>query len=163
VKGVLQVSHKLRQTRTYLVKNRSAETRTLIIEHPIDTEWKLVAPEKPAERSRDVYRFQVEVPPGKGLTHQVVEEQVRAERVALTNVGDQTITLWQTSNVSSPAVKEAFAKATTMRQGLTDTRRDLGQLETRVKAITEDQARLRANLDKVPPTSAAHKRYLEKF
>ena len=32
-----------------------------------------------------------------------------------------------------------------------------------MKAITDDQARLRANLEKVPPASAAYKRYLEKF
>ena len=31
------------------------------------------------------------------------------------------------------------------------------------KEITDDQTRLRANFEKVPPTSAAYKRYLEKF
>ena len=40
---------------------------------------------------------------------------------------------------------------------------DLAQVEKRLKAITEDQTRLRANLANVPPTSAAYKRYLEKF
>ena len=32
-----------------------------------------------------------------------------------------------------------------------------------MKGITEDQTRLRANLQNVPPTSAAYKRYLDKF
>ena len=39
----------------------------------------------------------------------------------------------------------------------------MSQLESQLKAITDDQVRLRANLDKMPPTSAAYKRYLDKF
>ena len=45
----------------------------LIIEHPHRTDWKLMAPEKPSERSRDVYRFQVAVPAGKSIKQEVVE------------------------------------------------------------------------------------------
>jgi hypothetical protein len=163
VKGMIHVSNKLRQTRTYLVKNRTEHPRTLIIEHPIGTDWKLVTPEKPTERSRDVYRFQIEVPAGKTVKQEVIEEQTRADLVALTNLQDQTITTFRASNVSSPAVKEALQKAIKLRQGLADIRREASQFETRLKAITDDQTRLRANLDKVPAASAAHKRYLEKF
>jgi DNA repair exonuclease SbcCD ATPase subunit len=36
-------------------------------------------------------------------------------------------------------------------------------MEKQLKAITDYQTRIRANLDKVPPSSAAYKRYLEKF
>jgi small-conductance mechanosensitive channel len=46
---------------------------------------------------------------------------------------------------------------------LANIRRDLAQVDKQLKAITDDQTRLRANLDKVPPSSAAYKRYLEKF
>ena len=37
------------------------------------------------------------------------------------------------------------------------------ELERQLKVITDDQARLRANLREMPPTAAAYKRYLEKF
>src|SRR5262249_7943015 len=49
VKGVVHATNKLRDTKKYLVKNRSSQDRTLIIEHPIRTDWKLVTPEKAAE------------------------------------------------------------------------------------------------------------------
>jgi hypothetical protein len=49
------------------------------------------------------------------------------------------------------------------RARIADTRRELAQVEKQLKTITEDQARVRANLKEVPPTSAAYKRYLEKF
>ena len=50
-----------------------------------------------------------------------------------------------------------------LKEKLTDTQRDLAQAQAQLKEITDDQTRLRANFEKMPPTSAAYKRYLEKF
>jgi hypothetical protein len=82
--NTLASRYKLRQTKTYIIKNRSPHARTLIIEHPLRRDWKLINPMKPHEQSRDVYRFQVMVPAGKGTRFEVVEEQARADQVALT-------------------------------------------------------------------------------
>jgi hypothetical protein len=163
VKGMLHATHKLRETTTYRIKNRSEHERQLIIEHPIRTDWKLVTPERPSEVSRDVYRFQVTVPAGKALVHQVIEEQAKLDRLELTSMQDTTVLFFLKSSSSSPAVKAALQKASGLRGHLTDTHRDLAELEKKLKAITDDQTRLRANLDKMPPTSAAYKRYLQKF
>ena len=43
------------------------------------------------------------------------------------------------------------------------TQREIQELERQLKVITDDQARLRANLKEMPATAAAYKRYLEKF
>jgi transcriptional regulator of NAD metabolism len=40
---------------------------------------------------------------------------------------------------------------------------ELGQVNQSLQVITNDQARLRANLREMPSTAAAYKRYLEKF
>jgi hypothetical protein len=163
VKGVIRATHKLRETKKYLVKNRSPQDRTLIIEHPVRADWRLVTPEKPAERSRETYRFEVKVPAGKSLTQQVVEEQSRVDLVALNSTDDKAVRLFLQSPVPSAQVKDALEKATALRGKLTDTQRERAQLETQLKGITEDQGRLRANFERLPPTSAAYKRYLEKF
>jgi hypothetical protein len=163
VKGVLHATHKLRETKKYLIKNRSHQDRNLIIEHPVRTEWRLVTPEKPAERSRESYRFEVKVPAGKSLTQQVVEEQSRVDHVALNSTDDRAVRLFLQSSVPSVKVKEALEKAVTLRLKLSDTQRELAQLQTQLKAITDDQSRLRANFERLPPTSVAYKRYLEKF
>jgi len=163
VKGVTLASSKLRQTKTYLVRNRSEHARTLIVEHPISTDWKLVTPEKADDRSRDVYRFEVPVPAGKTVSFPVVEERTRLDRVALSSSDDRTVKVFLTSSASSPAVKEAVTKAVALRTQRVATERDRVHLEQQLKGITDDQARLRANLEKVPPTSEAYKRYLEKF
>ncbi|MBY0525135.1 MAG: DUF4139 domain-containing protein [Gemmataceae bacterium] len=163
VKGIMHAQNKLRQTKTYLVRNRSEHDRMLIVEHPINKDFKLVSPEKADERSRDSYRFEVAVPAGKTVTFPVVEERTRQDSLSLSSSDDRTVRIFMNSNVSTPAVKEALRKAVTLRTERAATERDRIHLEQQLKTITDDQTRLRANLDKVPPTSEAYKRYLEKF
>ncbi len=79
----LSARYKLRETKTYIAKNRSPHERTLIIEHPIKADWKLINPMKPAEKTRDMYRFQVAVPSGKTVKFEVVEEQARVDNFVL--------------------------------------------------------------------------------
>jgi hypothetical protein len=78
----LTARYKLRQTKTYTIKNRSTHDRTIILEHPIQSDWKLVG-QKPAEQTRSHYRFNVTVASGKSAAFDVVEEQARVDIVAL--------------------------------------------------------------------------------
>ena len=163
VKGIMHTTHKLRETKNYLVKNRSKQDHTLIIEHPVRPDWTLVTPEKPSERSRDFYRFQFKVSAGKPVTFPVIDEQSRVQLVMLNTIDDKTVQIFMASPVTSPKIKEALSKAMALRNQLSDTQRELAQVQTQLKAISEDQTRMRANLERLPQTSAAYKRYLEKF
>jgi len=60
-------------------------------------------------------------------------------------------------------VKQALGQAIELKGKLSATQRDIQQQERQLKVIVDDQARLRANLREVPPTSEAYKRYLKKF
>lgn len=77
--GTLSARYFLRQTKTYTMKNRSTHDRTMILEHPIRPEWKLFEPKKPAEQTRDLYRFQVSVPAGKTVSYEVLEDMPRVD------------------------------------------------------------------------------------
>src|SRR5262249_43915026 len=163
VKGVLHATHKIRETKTYVVKNRSPQARTLIIEHPFREGWKLMEPEKPMETTRDLHRFEIAVQAGKSVVQRVTEEFTRVDNIALNSTNDETIRLFLNSNVSNDEARKALKDVLERRAKLHDTQRELASVQQQLKDITEDQGRLRANLDKVPPTSAAYKRYLEKF
>ena len=65
----------LRETRTYTVKNRNAQERTVLIEHPVRPEFKLVSKDRSAETARDVYHFELKVPAGQASTQTVTEER----------------------------------------------------------------------------------------
>jgi hypothetical protein len=162
-KGILSATTKVREAKTYAVKNRSTQDRTVLIEHPYRAEFTLVGGLKPRERTRDAYRFEVSVPAGKTTTLEVIEERTLVQEVVLSGADDQTVLAYVSGEAASAALKEALARAADLKGRLEATRREIGQAERQLKAITDDQARLRANLERVPPTSEAYKRYLKKF
>lgn len=163
VKGIIHATHKLRMTSTYTVANRSKHDRKVVLEHPISANWKLVEPTRPTEQSRDVYRFEVAVPAGKTVEQKITEEQMRVTQFALNFKDDQKVRVLLASTVTPEKVKKALEKATEYRNKQASLSKELAQVEKQLRSITEDQTRMRANLDKVPPSSAAYKRYLEKF
>ena len=153
VKGVLYSTTKLRETKTYTVKNRNPQDRTVLIEHPVRPEFKLVSKDKPAETARDVYRFELKVPAGKTAKETVTEERDLGSTVLLTNSPDEQIRIFLQSPVVSEKVKEGLKKAQELRWEWAKTQREVGEQQRQLQAITEDQARLRANLREVPQSS----------
>jgi hypothetical protein len=163
VKGVLHSTTKLRESKSYTIKNRNEQERLVLLEHPVRHEFKLIDTDKPAETASDVYRFEVKVAPGKSETKTVTEERILNQQVLLTNSNDDQMRFFLNSTVSSPKVKGALKEALDLRYALAKTTREIQEQQRQLKTITDDQGRLRANLKEMPPTAAAYKRYLEKF
>jgi hypothetical protein len=163
VKGIIQATHKFRQAKTYTVKNRSEHERLVLLEHPYRADWKLVTPEKAGERSRDVYRFEVKAVPGKSIKEEVVEESGGVSTVELSNSPDETIRVFLRSPVLTPKVKAALEEALRRKTQLAETQHEIQREEQALKVIEQDQTRMRANMQRVPQTSEAYKRYLKKF
>jgi hypothetical protein len=162
-KGILRATTKWQNVTTYMAKNRSRHERNLLIEHPIKAGWKLVAPAKPMERSRDVYRFQLAAPAGQTVRQEVIEERSGLNETAVSSCDEKTFQLYIAGNAVSPRVKAALKKAVEWEYALADSRRLVAQVTHQLKELTDDQARLRANFRELPATSAAYKRYLTKF
>jgi hypothetical protein len=163
-KGVIHATYKHRETTTYLVKNGSPQARRVILEHPHRDDWKLVESGKEkAERSRDLYRFEVAAPAGKPVERKVVEEQERVTEVVLASCDDDTVRFFLRAATASPALKKALALALELRAKLAATQDEIKKQERGVAVIEKDQARMRANMERVPKEAEAYKRYLKKF
>jgi hypothetical protein len=78
----LTAVYTLRQAKTYTLKNRGTHDRMVIIEHPVRSDWKLVDPKKPLEKTRDLYRFEIAVKSGETVQLVVTEEQSRSDPIA---------------------------------------------------------------------------------
>jgi hypothetical protein len=161
VKGVLELTSKTRETKSYLIRNRSNHDRVLLIEQMVRKDWKLL--EKPAEISRDVYRLEIKVPAGQFRTQQVNEEHDSLQTTALLNREDKELRLLLASWPITPAMKTALQKAAELRDRLAETDRELTRMQQELNLILNDQERLRQDLKIVPANSAVHKRYLDKF
>jgi hypothetical protein len=163
VKGLIETTHQLRETKTYQVKNRNEQQRLVLIEHPVRNDFRLVNTAKPAETASDFYRFELRVPAGKTESLAVTEEKTFSQQTILSNLGDDQVRFFLDQPVTGEKVKAGLHKALELRWELQKTQREIQELERQLKVITEDQVRLRANLKEMPSTAAAYKRYLEKF
>jgi len=163
VKGIIYTSTKVRESKSYTIKNRNDAERLVLVEHPVRNDFKLVDTEKPSETASDFYRFQLKVAPGKTETTTVTEERVINSQVAITNSGDDQIRFFINEAVSSPQVKEALQKSLDLRWDFNKTTREIAELQRQLTVITTDQARLRANLKETPGDSPLAKRYLDKL
>ena len=163
VGGLLTVNEKARVTTRYLIRNRGPGERTVIVEHAIRAGWKLFAPEKPMETSRDMYRFEVVAKSNETVTLEVVEDSPTATNANLTSISEEALRFYVAAAETGPAVKQALAKVLEMRSSTATAKKSLAEEIAALKAIGEDQTRIRANLERVPKDSEAYKRYLKKF
>src|SRR5262249_5441437 len=156
---------RVREEKTYTATNRSGQERTLWIEHPYRPEFELVSKEQPVERTQEVRRFEMKLPTEakKSVSMTVIEERDVAQSIAISNSDDNTIRFFMNNTISSPEVKKALEGALSLKGKLAAVQQELGHVNQSLQVITNDQARLRANLREMPSTAAAYKRYLEKF
>ncbi len=163
VKGTLVVSRKLARRKAFEVKNSGREAVKLLVEHPLEPGWKLVEPAEPAEKTRDRYRFAVEAEPGKPATLVVAEEQVVAQRLAVTNLDDNAILVFSSAKVTSPAVKQALQDVLERKQEINRLARERSRREQEIKAVSQEQDRIRQNMAQLDRASDLYTRYVQKF
>jgi len=159
-RGVFFFTSRLQRERDYAVTNRGTKDRVVLVEHPLDTSWTLAAP-KETERTRDWYRFAVPVAAGKSAALSVVETQTIDQSVALASLSGDQVAFYLKSPVVSAAVKSALQKLVTLQQALSDTVTQRTTKESRVNVISEDQTRIRSNMDRLSQSSDLYKRYVK--
>jgi DNA repair exonuclease SbcCD ATPase subunit len=163
VKGVLHASRKLRRATEYTVKNSGDRAKQVLIEYPFDASWTLTQPDKPAEKTRDLYRFAVQAAPGTPVKLLVEEEQTVTQQTVLTNLESQVIVLYLNARVVSDPVKEALREVARRRQQLADLAAQQQRLQAEIAAIEQEQARIRQNMQQLDRTGDLYTRYVKKF
>jgi hypothetical protein len=160
-KGVFFYTNKQQKERIYNVKSRGVKNRTVLVEHPFQSDWTLADPKEPAERTRDVYRFAVPVAAGKSATLSVVENRMVSQSVSLSSLGGDQVTFYIASQVVSQAVKTALQRLVALQRKMSDTVSQRTRLETRVNEIVNDQSRIGANMDRLSQSSDLYKTYVK--
>ena len=163
VKGTLFAARKLARAKVFEVKNSGKNAVKVLLEHPLEGGWTLVAPEKPEEKTRDRYRFAVVTEPGQPVTLEVAEEMPIEETQVLTNLDDDTILFYSRAKATSPAVREALAEVVRRKREIEQLVRDKGVREQEIATIDQEQARIRGNMGALDRTSDLFNQYVRKF
>ena len=163
VKGTLVVSRKLARRKLFEVKNSGSEPVRLLVEHPLEPGWTLVAPAEPTEKTRDRYRFAVTADPGKPATLAVAEERLVSQAVALTNLDETAILLYSRAEVTSPAVKQTLADVIERKREIERLAQERARREQEIQVVGQEQERIRQNMAQLDRASDLYTRYVKKF
>jgi hypothetical protein len=163
VKGTLVVSRKLARRKVFEVKNSGSEPVKLLVEHPLEPGWTLIAPAEPTEKTRDRYRFAVTAEPGKPATLAVAEERLVSQTVALTNLDEAAILLYSRAEVTSPAVKQTLADVIERKREIERLAQERARREQEIRVVDQEQERIRQNMAQLDRASDLYTRYVRKF
>ena len=159
-KGIMVYTNRAQRERDHAVTNWGTKPRTLLIVHPLHSDWTLQAPKEPLERTRDSYRFALPVAAGKSATLAVIEMKMIDQSVSLASLSGDQVAYYLRSTVVSAAVKTALTKLAALQQKLSDTVAQRTPKEARV-GISADQCRVRDNMDRLSQSSDLYKRYVK--
>jgi hypothetical protein len=162
--GALLLTVSDRQTTTYTVAGARDGDRNLVIEHPRRAGWTLVDPKEPTiEATANAYRLALPVPAGKTVTLTASLERPRQERILLTDLSAEQLTIQATSQELPAALRDALLKLASLRAAVAEKERRIADVERDQRERITEQERLRANLAALPTGSDLHKRTLAKM
>jgi hypothetical protein len=162
-KGILHTVHKQKRTQDYTIKNSGKAAKQVLVEYIHDPNWTLLAPEKPAETTRDLYRFAVTAEPGEPAKLSVEEEMIQHQQFAISNLDDGTIQYYLNSPVVSEGIKTALAEVIKRKQELLQLVNQRQQFEQQIVAIGQEQERIRQNMAQLDRNTELYTRYVKKF
>ncbi len=163
VRGVLYIQRRRDYVRTYTLTNKADADRTVVVEHPRNRAAKLQEPQDPAETTDNLYRFKVKVAKGQTDKLKVLETQPITETIAIRSYGTDSLGYYARTREIPQPVRDALAKAITLKQELSKIQADLRDTINRKSAIESGQERLRRNIGSVGQDSDLGRRYLKKL
>lgn len=159
-RGVLQLIRYQRVETIYTLKSKAKTKRQVLIEHPYYSDWTLIAPENPTERTSDRYRFAIFLAPGESRALTVQTEKPLGQTVALLDGDLNTVVEWVSTKGISPELQTALAEVVTRRRAIQETQEAMRQRERERDEITVEQERIRKNLGAVDKDSSLYRRYM---
>ena len=159
-RGVMTISRNNRSETNYTLKNRDSRPRTVLVEQPYTAEWKLIEPEKPAERTPNLYRFSVSLAAGATEKLKVVMEMPISEQLALLNGDVNSLQYYVARGETPESVKAVLREAMARRNKILNLRAQAGANDAALAEIEKDQDRIRKNMGALDKNSALYQRYV---
>ncbi len=146
IHGSMITYHKQRQTKTYALDNVEDKPKTIVIEHPIRNGWHLIAPEKPMEKTEELYRFEVKLDPKEKRDFTVTEERPGEHTYSLTNLSPDRIQFFLSRKYIDRRVEQHLRKIVALQSEINAMQREIARFNSERDGIFRDQTRLRENL-----------------
>lgn len=156
VDGNFQIHYFRTSRKIYALQNQSDRARTVFVEHPITENWVLSSDTTPPfETTKKYYRFKIELKPFETQVLPVTERQGLMDSYVLRDLKQTDVELFVRQNYVTDVTRQKLEKLINMRAEINRINEQLKNIETEVKLIAEDQARLRENIESLAKTAEA--------
>lgn len=162
VDGVLQQRVERRMESRYRLVSRDDKPRTVLVEQPYYEGWELVEPAADA-RTPTFYRFRVALEPRQTATLRIVQKRTLQESAALLQKSEDAIRVLAQNQQLSEPIRQALNGILNRHRAIRTLEAQIRQQESRIKEITDDQARIRENMRQLDRNSDLYRQYVQKL
>ncbi|MEW6351003.1 MAG: DUF4139 domain-containing protein [Thermodesulfobacteriota bacterium] len=146
VDGVLTLTAVETLTHTWKILNRGKEPATLWLNQPKKAGYRLTKPEKPLKEVDNHYRFEVPLKAGETVDFVVEETRDVKETVQLANSNEDAIRFYLSQPYLSAGDKAFMKDVGDLMAKKSALQRQITEWTEQVKRLSEEQTRLRSNL-----------------
>ncbi len=144
--GILYTSSAVITKKTYTVHNTDARAKTLIIEHPLRPNYRLIDTAKPFETTRDVYRFEVAVPASGNVAFPVTEENVYDQQVQVSSLNPDQLVVYERNQNISDAGRSQLQDIANLKTRIVANDAERSRVTVEIDSTTRDEQRNRENI-----------------
>jgi chromosome segregation ATPase len=131
---------------TWKIVNRGQEVATLWLHQPKRAGYRLTKPEKPLKEVDNHYRFEVPLKAGETVDFAVEEKRDVQETVQMANSSEEKIRFYMAQPYLSAGAKAFMKSLSDLMARKAALQRQITEWNEQVKRLTEEQGRLRSNL-----------------
>ncbi len=164
VNGMLEITTRQIMAAAYGLSNKDQKRpRTILVEHPKVPGWDLVEPAKAAEETQNLYRFELVVDAGQAGAVRVQQERTDHSLVAVVGYDLGVLLAYMKDGKVSQKVVDAVREAARLQATVIEWQRKIEELDREAQAITNEQSRIRPNMQSIERNTDLYRRYVTKL
>jgi len=161
--GLMTTKNRVQRKRVYTFRNASGVTKILIVEQPfLSNRAALITPLEYKEKTSNLYRFELSLPPGE-TTFAVCEEELQEAEVALSKFNINMFQSYATNQDYPEAVRVCMEHVIKLYNKINDEKEKLADLENRLNRLLKEQERIRKNLSSAGSQTQQGQKYLSRL
>lgn len=166
VNGVFQIHYFYSDKKTYTISNQTDQKKVIYLEHPVREKWILSEETpKPFDVTQNYYRFRVELQPFENKLFTITEKQPLMDSYRIAALKVEDLDLFIRQRYIDEATKQKLMQLINLRDELAQIDKKIAELNEEEKIISNDQSRLRENIEALAKTPEAKQlitRYISK-
>lgn len=151
--GLLIARSAVVQKKVYSIRNVDDRAKTLIVEHPVRSNYHLIDTAKPSETARDVYRFEIKVPANGSLEYPVTEENVYDQQTSVSSMSPDNLLFYIRNKAVNDAARRQLQQVSDLKTQIVSLDNEKRKLDADVQNITRDEDRNRQNISSLSAVS----------